>query len=164
MRRTVLEVTPDTTSVFVLPGGITRGLVNVNVFVKVMDIGDPVAFFNVQKMPASEIGVADGSVALLNPEFVKWKYVLALEEANVTVVPLTSLTGIRPYNNVRMLTGFAELALMSKLPTGADVPMPTLPPLGRNVIFALEFTTTLLQVSVVIVPRLDRTPENCVAT
>jgi hypothetical protein len=67
----VLEETPETASVVALEGGITRGLANVRVFVRVMLKCVFVAFRSVQNDPAFDVAVDAGSVTALNPEFVR---------------------------------------------------------------------------------------------
>ena len=67
----MFEVTPETVSVWELAGGITRGLVRVNVFVSVMLRDEVVALRSVQNDPPSAISVEAGRVSALNPELVR---------------------------------------------------------------------------------------------
>lgn len=69
--RIVFEETPEIASVVALEGGITRGLDNVSVFVRVMLRYALVAFRSVQKYPALDVAVEAGSVSVLNPALVK---------------------------------------------------------------------------------------------
>lgn len=66
----MFEVTPETASVVAFDGGITKGLDNESVFVSVMLRYVFVALRSVQKFPAFDVAVVDGSVTELNPEFV----------------------------------------------------------------------------------------------
>ena len=63
--------TPDITSVIELVGGITSGLDNESVLVKVILIVAGVAFLKHQNLPPFAVDVLAGSVIALNPVFVK---------------------------------------------------------------------------------------------
>ena len=59
------------TSVMLFVGGMINGLVNDNVFVKVILIVVGVAFLKHQNLPPLAVAVEDGSVNALNPVFDK---------------------------------------------------------------------------------------------
>jgi hypothetical protein len=69
--RIVLDVAPEIASVCVLLEGMMSGLVKLSVFVRVIEMDVFVAFRRAQKFPPADVGVDEGSVTALNPEFVR---------------------------------------------------------------------------------------------